>query len=108
MHKAPLIGTVRYLGIILIVMQGALLAMLAIFMLNSTYQHQWNKYLETGSSLNVHLKDISETRKDNIEEFLHSETLRKNLFIGRKDLGVLGYTFGIYGDVEDNEVSFEF
>lgn len=114
MRKAPLIGAVRYLGTILIVMQGTLIALLAIFMLNSTYQDQWNKYLETGSSLNVHLQDISESHKDNIEEFLHSEALEKNLFIARKDLAsndktmFSGYTFGIYGDVEHNEVSFEF
>ena len=88
MRKVPLIGTVRYLGFILIVMQGILIALLAIFMLNSMYHNQWNKYLETGSSLNVHLQSISENHKDNIEEFLHSEALRKNLFIARKDLAL--------------------
>ncbi len=114
MRKVPLIGTVRYFGAILIVMQGILIALLAIFMLNSTYQNQWNKYLETDSSLNVHLKDISEIHKVNIEEFLYSEAIKKNLFIARKDLAlddksiISGYTFGIEGDVKNNDVSFEF
>lgn len=114
MRKVPIIGTVRYLGTILIVMQGILIALFAIFMLNSTYQDQWNKYLETDSSLNVHLQNISESHKDNIEAFLNSEALKKNLFIARKDLVlndknmVSGYTFGVYGDIENNEVSFEF
>ncbi len=113
MKKVSFIGTVRYLGSILIVMQGILLALLAIFMLNSKYQNQWNKYLKTDYALDVYLKNISEDYKDNIEEFLHNEALEKNLFIARKDLALsdkafLGYTFGIYGDVENNEVSFEF
>jgi hypothetical protein len=114
MRKAPLIGTVRYLGAILIVMQGTLIALLAIFMLNSTYQDKWNKYLETNSSLNVHLNNISESHKDNIEGFLQNEALKKNLFIARKDLAsndksiFSGYTFGIDGDAQNNDVSFEF
>jgi hypothetical protein len=114
MKKVSYIGTVRYLGAILIVMQGILLALLAIFMLNSKYQNQWNKYLKTDYALDVYLKNISEDHKGNIEEFLHNEALEKNLFIARKDSALnnegyfSGYTFGIYGDVENNEVSFEF
>ncbi len=114
MRKVNLIGNVRYLGAILIVMQGTLIALLAIFMLNNTYQDQWNKYLQTSSSLNVHLNDISESHKDNIEGFLQNEALKKNLFIARKDLALndnaifSGYTFGIYGDTQSNNVSFEF
>ncbi|MBU3137400.1 hypothetical protein KPL39_14110 [Clostridium gasigenes] len=83
-------------------------------MLNSRYNDQWNKYLKTDSSLNVYLENISEDYKDNIEEFLHNEAYEKNLFIARKDSTLndksifLGYTFGIYGDVENNDVSFEF
>lgn len=114
MNKVSFIGTVRYSGAILIVLQGILLALLAIFMLNSTYHDQWNKYLKTDSSLNVYLQNISVNNKDNIEEFLHNEAYEKNLFIARKDLELndkfifSGYTFGIYGDIENNEVSFEF
>ncbi|EJO5349123.1 hypothetical protein NRP93_003280 [Clostridium botulinum] len=114
MRKVSFIGTTRYHGAILIVMQGILLTLLAIFMLNSKYQNQWNKYLKTESALDVHLQNISEDYKDNIEKFLHNEALQKNLFIVRKDLALndksifSGYTFGIYGDVENNDVSFEF
>ena len=114
MRKVHLIGTVRYIGFILIVIQGILISFLAIFMLNNMYHNQWNKYLETGSSINIYLQNISENHKDNIENFLYSEALKKNLFIARKDLALndksifSGYTFGIYGDVGNNDVSFEF
>ncbi|MDZ5034467.1 hypothetical protein GNF81_17360, partial [Clostridium perfringens] len=54
MKKVSFIGTARYLGAILIVMQGILLALLAIFMLNSKYQNQWNKYLKTDYALDVY------------------------------------------------------
>lgn len=114
MNRAPLIGNVRYLGAILIVMQGILIAMLAIFTLNTTYHNQWNKYLETNSSLNVHLETVAESHKNKIEEFLFNESIKKNLFIARKDLSLndkdmfSGYTFGIYGNVENNDVSFKF
>lgn len=114
MKKISFIGNVRYVGAILIVLQGILLAMFAIFMLNSSYHDQWDKYLQTDSSLNLYLKNISEDYKDNIEVFLQNEALEKNLFIARKDSALSntaifsGYTFGIYGDVEKNDVSFEF
>ncbi|MDZ7543859.1 hypothetical protein GNF83_22375, partial [Clostridium perfringens] len=70
--------------------------------------------MKTDYALDVYLQNISEDHKGNIEEFLHNEALEKNLFIARKDSALnnegyfSGYTFGIYGDVENNEVSFEF
>ncbi|URZ04472.1 hypothetical protein [Clostridium felsineum] len=114
MGKVKLIGKARYIGAALIVLQGILIALCAIFMLNSTYQGEWNNYLKTNSSLTVHLKDISENHKDKAEEFLYNEALKKNLFIARKDSilnnkgSFAGYTFGVYGDIKDNDVSFEF
>lgn len=114
MRKLSFIGNIRYFGAILIVMQGILCALLSVFIMNSSYQNQWNKYLETGSTLNVHLQNISEDYKDNIKDFLYNEALKKNLFIARKDLAIndkaifSGYTFGVYGDIENNDISFEF
>lgn len=113
MKKVSFVGTTRYIGAILIVVQGILIALLAIFMMNSSYQNKWNKYLKTDYALNVYLKDISEDSKDNIKKFLHNEALEKNLFVARKDSRLndecifSGYTFGINGNVENNEVSFE-
>ena len=70
MKKVSFIGTVRYLGAILIVIQSILIALLAIFMLNRTYQNQWNNYLESSSTLNLYLQNISEKRKGDIESYL--------------------------------------
>ena len=113
MKKVSFVDTTRYIGAILIVLQGILIALLAIFMMNSSYQNKWNKYLKTDYALNVYLKDISEDSKDNIKKFLHNEALEKNLFVARKDSRLndecifSGYTFGINGNVENNEISFE-
>lgn len=114
MKKVSFIGKSRYLGAVLIVMQGILLALFSIFMLNSNYQSQWNKYLKTSSSLNVYLQNISEEYKENIKGFMNKEAFEKDLFIARKDVALndkatfSGYTFGICGNAENNQVSFEF
>ena len=47
MKKVSLVGTLRYLGGVLIAMQGILLALVAIFMLNNAYQEQWKEYGKT-------------------------------------------------------------
>lgn len=114
MKKVSLIGTVRYLGFILIVTQGILITLFTIFMLNRTYQNQWNNYLQSSSSTNIYLKDVSESYTNNIRSYLHNQSAEKNLFIARKDLNssnngsFSGYTFGIYGDIENNNTSFDF
>ncbi len=114
MKKVSFIGTVRYLGFILIVIQGILITLFTIFMLNRTYQNQWNDYLQSSSSLNIYLQDISESYTNNITNYLHNQSIEKNLFIARKDLNssndgsFSGYTFGIYGDIESNDTSFKF
>ena len=112
MKKVSFVGTVRYLGAILIVMQGVLLALLAIFTLNSQYQMQWEKYLEDGTNLIIYLDNISEQNKNAVEEYLYNEADEKELFIVRKDTslnkeGIFGgFSFGVYGNV-DNKPSFQ-
>ncbi|MDB3086484.1 hypothetical protein C4097_18610 [Clostridioides difficile] len=114
MRKVYIIGKIRYIGVILIVMQGILLALLTTFMMNSSYHKQWNNYLEKENELNVYIKNIPEKYKNNIVRFLCDETEQKNLFIVRKDessnsKGIFsGYAFGVYGNVKDKNVLFEF
>src|SRR3712207_78483 len=114
MKKVSIIGKSRYIGIILIVMQGILLALLTTFMMNSSYQKQWNNYLEKENSLNVYIKNTPKKYKNNIEKFLYDEAEQKKLFIVRKDQSsngkdaFSGYTFGVYGDVKNKDLLFEF
>ncbi len=114
MKKVLFVGNVRYLGAILIVMQGVLLALLAIFTLNSQYQMQWEKYLEDGTNLIIYLDNISEQNKNAVEEYLYNEADEKELFIVRKDTslnkeGIFGgFSFGVYGNVDNKEVSLNF
>lgn len=114
MKKVSIIGKSRYIEIILIVMQSILLALLTIFMMNSSYQKQWNNYLEKENSLNVYIKNTPKKYKNNIEKFLYDEAEQKKLFIVRKDESsnskdaFSGYTFGVYGDVKNKDVSFQF
>ncbi|KEH98081.1 hypothetical protein [Clostridium massiliodielmoense] len=51
-------GNVRYLGAVLIVMQGILISLFAIFMVNSSYNNQWNKYLKTDHALNIYIQNV--------------------------------------------------
>ncbi|KEH98080.1 hypothetical protein [Clostridium massiliodielmoense] len=45
---------------------------------------------------------------------MYNDALKRNLFIARKDVALnnkaifSGYTFGVYGDVEKNQVSLDF
>lgn len=114
MKKVSLVGTLRYLGGVLIVMQGILLALLASFMLDNAYQEQWKEYGKNGNSMTVYLGNVSEDSRDEIEQYLLNEVESNHLFLIRRDSSLAddgsfsGYTFGVYGDVENNEVSFSF
>lgn len=114
MKKVSFVGTLRYLGGLLIVMQGVLLALLAILMLNNAYQEQWKEYGKSGNSMTVYLDSVSEENGYEIEQYLYNKAESNHLFIIRRDSSLMddgsfsGYTFGVYGDVENNEVSFSF
>lgn len=114
MKKVSFVGTLRYLGGVLIVMQGVLLALLAIFMLNNAYQEQWKEYGKNENSMTVYLDSVSEESGYEIEQYLFDKAESNHLFIIRRDSSLAddgsfsGYTFGIYGDVENNKVSFSF
>lgn len=84
-------------------------------MLNRSYNNHWNKYLKTDHhALNIYIQNVPEEYKHNIKEALYNDALERNLFISRKDVALndkgmfSGYTFGVYGDVEKNQVSLEF
>ena len=84
-------------------------------MLNRSYNNHWNKYLKTDHhALNIYIQNVPEEYKHNIKEALYNDALERKLFIARKDVALndkgmfSGYTFGVYGDVEKNQVSLEF
>lgn len=114
MKKVSFVGTLRYLGGLLIVMQGVLLALLAILMINNAYQEQWKEYGKSENSMTVYLDSVSEESEYEIEQYLINKAESDHLFIIRRDSALMddgsfsGYTFGVYGDVENNEVSFSF
>ena len=114
MKKVSFVGTLRYLGGLLIVMQGVLFALLAILMLNNAYQEQWKEYGKSENSMTVYLDGISEESEYEIEQYLLKKAESDHLFIIRRDSLLMddgsffGYTFGVYGNVENNDVSFSF
>lgn len=114
MKKVSLVGKIRYLGSVFIVMQGILFALLTIFSLNSRYQEQWGIYPENANALIVYLNNISSGENNEVEQFLYETSDDQKLFVVRRDLtldnnGVFdGYMFGVYGDTDNNEISFDF
>lgn len=114
MEKTSFVGRIRYLGIIAIVMQGILLALLTIFFMNSRYQEQWSNYPENGQGLTVYLKNVSQEKEDAIEQYLYEKSEEQQLFIVRRDIDLsnngefAGYILGVYGDVENNDISLSF
>lgn len=114
MKKVSFVGTLRYIGGLLIVMQGILFVLIAILMLNNAYQEQWREYGKSENSITVYLNSVSEESEYEIEQYLYHKAEFNHLFVMRRDSSLMddgsfsGYTFGVFGDVENNEVSFSF
>lgn len=114
MKKISLVGKFRYLGNILIVMQGILLVLLAIFFVNRQYSETWQNYPGQEESVAVYLKNISPTKEGEVSNYLFNVADEQSLFIVRKDSSLKddgefsGFKIGVYGNVEKNDVSLEF
>lgn len=114
MRRVSFEGTLHYFGILLIAMQGVLLALLALLMLNNAYQAQWREYGKGKNSVTVYLDNLSEERSYEVEQYLFWLAENDGLFLIRCDstLGndgsFEGYTFGVYGNVEHKAVGLDF
>ena len=114
MKKVSFIGASRYLGVLLIAMQGILLVLLAIFQLNDAYLDCWSEYGKTAESFSIYLENISEEHGAELEQYLYTEAADNKLYIVRRDTllandgAFAGYIYGVYGDVENNDVEFSF
>ena len=114
MKKASLIGASRYLSIILIAMQGMLLVLLATFQLNNAYLDSWSKYGNNQDTFSIYLENVSEEHADDLQQYLYTEAMEHQLYIVRRDTllakdgSFSGYIYGVYGDIENNDVEFSF
>lgn len=114
MKRVSFIGNLRYLGVLLIAMQGILLALLALLVLNDAYMEHWKTYGHSADSMTVYLDGVSEEKRYELETYLYQKAEKNHLFLIRRETSLAedgsfaGYTFGVYGDVEKNEVSLSF
>ena len=51
-----MMGKIQYAGYLLIIMQGLILALLAVFFLNQQYMAVWRTYPNSETSMTVYLK----------------------------------------------------
>ena len=112
MNKKSFVGASRYIISVLIATQGLLILLLAVNALNNAYMHQWEQYGNQSGALNIYFNENFTNSKD-IEEYLYKEAIDNNLFIIRKDLyfsngNPSGFKFGIYGNADNNNVSYSF
>jgi hypothetical protein len=109
-----LVGKIRYLGYLFIVMQGALLALLTIFFLNQAYLEAWQSYPAEGQVTTIYLKNIPDSQKAEVEQYLLAAADEHNLFLVRRDSNLAndgsfsGFKIGVYGDVAHNRVDLSF
>ena len=114
MNKASLTGASRYLSIILIAMQGMLLVLLATFLLYNAYLDSWSKYGNNQDTFSIYLENVSEEHADDLQQYLYTEAMDHQLYIVRRDTlqakdgSFSGYIYGVYGDIENNDVEFSF
>lgn len=114
MKKISLIGNVRYWGNVLTVIQGVLLIVISIFLINQQYLKAWETYPNSSSALTVYLKNIGTVNQSATEDYLLNAANKQKLFITRQDQalannGISGnIKIGVYGQTTGNNVSFAF
>lgn len=115
MSKVFLKGTAsRFLGYVIIAMQGVLLALLAFDMMNTDYREAWNRYGKDRSSVTIYLEEISEEQGYEVKECFNDAAYNGHAFFIKKEElrgttgDISGLKFGVFGDFESNDVSFRY
>ena len=114
MRKERLIGKERYAGYLLIFMQGLIIALLTIFFLNQHYIAAWQSYPQSNEAMTFYLKNVGSDKQQDTQNFLLATADMQDLFIVRMDSildndgSTQGYTFGIYGNAENQETELSF
>lgn len=113
MKKTLLIGKSRYLGYVLIALQGLLLTLLAAFFVNGSYMQAWENY-PSGNADNIYLSGVSDDRQTATGRYLTNCADEMELFIVRRDIslnngGMNGsLIFGVYGNYGLPDASMSF
>jgi len=114
MKKISLIGNVRYLGNVMVVIQGVLLVLLTIILVNGQYMETWREYPAGEQVTTVYLKNVSTEKQISVVQYLLAAADEQQLFLVRRD-SVLendgafsGFRIGIFGNVDVNDVSLTF
>ncbi len=114
MKKISLIGNARYWGNVLTVIQGVLLVVVAIFLINQQYINEWRNYPNSSAAFTIYLKNIGPEKQSAVQRYLFNAADTQNLFITRQDQvlannGTSGnIKIGVYGQTAGNDVSFAF
>lgn len=114
MKKKSLIGNVRYWGNVLTVIQGILIVVMAIFLINQQYINEWQNYTNSSAAFTIYLKDIGTEKQSAIQQYLFNAADKQKLFITRQDQALANdgslsnLKIGVYGHTEGNNVSFAF
>ena len=67
-----MMGKIQYAGYLLIIMQGLILALLAVFFLNQQYMAVWRTYPNSETSMTVYLKNVPAENQQNTQDYLLS------------------------------------
>lgn len=114
MKRSRMVGKIRYAGYLLIIMQGLVIALLAIFLLNQQYMDVWRTYPQNNESMTVYLKNVPDDKQRDTQNFLLTSAKEQGLFISRMDLlldnsgGMDGYKFGVYGNTDEPSAELSF
>ena len=105
---------ISFVGIFVVVTQGILFALLAIFLVNQQYTAVWQSYPSSDNRLTVYIKDLSQEKQTDVQNYLFQSADEQQLFITRKDSLLSndasneGYVIGVYGTptVDGSSLSF--
>jgi hypothetical protein len=95
-------------------MQGALLALLTMSFLSQAYLEVWREYPTGEQATTLYLRNIPDSRKATVEQYLFTAADENDLFLVRRDLNLnndgafSGFKMGVYGNVAHNAVDLSF
>lgn len=110
MKNISLIGKARYLGYVLIAIQGILLILLATFFANQSYIDAWQSYPANNAAFTIYLKNIASEKQPEVESYLLNSANDQQLFLMRTDMKTEanGLKIGVYGNHNQNDATFSF
>ncbi|MFP3153193.1 hypothetical protein LQZ18_01955 [Lachnospiraceae bacterium ZAX-1] len=114
MLKKSLYVKHRFLGNMMVIVQGLILILLTIAVVSQQYLNAWQAYPADDRATAIYLHDIPSDKEFQTEIGIKSVADKYSLFIIRRESmldnegSVRGFVLGVYGDARSNDIALSF